>query len=191
MSTNWNSSYEENNYGELFYSLIRIYKPSIVVELGTLTGYSSYYIAKGLRENGSGRLDCYDLWEKYDPNRSYGFFGATKAMAEENLREFKDIITLNQAEAIGVEKEYEKVDILHIDLHNEGGILDETIPIWIDKVGQIIIVEGGSIERDEIDPIGTYKRKPMYRWLKDFKDKKGIEYFTFTPFPSLTIIRKK
>src|SRR3989338_5820435 len=81
----WYSSYEENNYGELFYSLIRIYQPEKVVELGTLAGYSAYHIARALRANGHGTLDCYDLWGEYIENngRDYLSIGAAKKNLEQ------------------------------------------------------------------------------------------------------------
>ena len=77
----WYSSYEKNNYGELFYALMRIYQPKIVVELGTKAGFSAYHIARGLKDNEKGRLYCYDLWENYK------FNSVPKSVAEENLKE--------------------------------------------------------------------------------------------------------
>jgi len=40
----WHSSYEENNYGALFYSLIHVYQPEKVVELARFLeiGWCSY-----------------------------------------------------------------------------------------------------------------------------------------------------
>ena len=236
MST-WYSSYEENNYGDLFYSLIRIYQPEKVVELGTKTGYSAYHMARGLEDNDKGTLDCYDLWENYLENEGIDFMH--KSVAKHNLEEFKHIVSLTKRDAVGVDKLYDMVDILHIDLDNgEPGILDMVIPAWIDKTRQIIIIEGGSAERDKIDldlsykkmPVGQwinkfgakeadylkklvpkqdsktgrerkyvivngdkrFKKIPIQEWLKEFSKKRpDIEYFTFEPFPSLTIIRKR
>ncbi|MBI2634993.1 MAG: class I SAM-dependent methyltransferase [Parcubacteria group bacterium] len=118
----WYSSYEKNNYGDLFYALMRIYKPKKVVELGTKAGYSAYHIARGLKDNRRGTLDCYDLWERYE------FKSVPKSVAEKNLKKFKDIIKLKQRDAIGVNKLYKKIDILHVDVSNEGGILEKIIP---------------------------------------------------------------
>lgn len=181
----WYSSYEKNNYGELFYSLVRIYQPRKVVELGTKAGYSAYHIARGLRANGKGYLHCYDLWEKYP------FHSVPKSIAEKNLKKFKDIVSFTLQDAIGVEKKYKTVDILHIDVSNEGDILDKIIPHWIDKVHQLIIIEGGSGERDKLEWVVKYKKIPIKKWLEDFARKRGdIEYFTIEPFPSVTIMRK-
>ena len=182
----WLSSYEKNNYGELFYSLIRVYQPEKVVELGTKAGYSAYHIARGLKANGKGKLDCYDLWENYK------FSSVSQSVAQGNLKEFKDIVSLTLQDAIGVEKRYKTVDILHIDLSNEGEILDKIIPHWIDRVRQFIIVEGGSPLRDKVPWMIKFKKAPITKWLKDFSRRRGdIEYFTIIPFPSVTIIQKK
>lgn len=80
-----------------------------MVELGTRAGYSAYYIARALKENIHGTLDCYDLWENNIENMGSKI---SKKLAEGNLREFKKIITLNLKDATGLEKEYETVDIL-------------------------------------------------------------------------------
>ncbi len=182
----WYSSYEQNNYGELFYALMRVYQPEKVVELGTKAGYSAYHIARGLRANGKGTLDCYDLWEKYE------FNSVPKSVAQENLKEFKDIVSLTLRDAIGVDQEYKQIDILHVDLSNEGGILDSVIPHWIDKVRQLIIIEGGSAEHDRLDWMIQYKKMSMVKWLADFSRTRGdIEYFTIEPFLSITLLRKK
>lgn len=168
MKTNWNSSYEDNNYGEFFYSLIRIFQPDKVVELGTKNGYSAYYIAKALTDNGHGTLDCYDLWEKYID--SYGIKSVPQNVATENLKEFSPIITLNRRDALGVEKNYETVDILHVDLDNDADILEDVVPAWLDKTRQLIILEGGSFERDKIGKNESYKKLTVDKWLTDLNN---------------------
>ena len=182
----WYSSYEKNNYGELFYSLMRVYQPKKVVELGTKAGYSAYHIARGLRVNGKGTLDCYDLWEKYE------FKSVPKSVAEKNLKEFKDIVSFKLRDAVGVNKLYDKIDILHVDISNDGEKLEKIIPKWIDKVRQLIIIEGGSEEHDKLDWMIKFKKMPIQKWLKGFSQKRSdIEYVTIEPFPSVTLMRKK
>ena len=186
VSMNWYSSYEKNNYGDWFYGLVRMYRPKKVVELGTKAGYSAYHMARGLKANGKGKLVCYDLWEKYP------FSSVPKSVAEAKLKKFRDIVSCKLRDAIGVEKLYKTVDILHVDLSNEGGILESIIPPWIDKVRQLIIFEGGSSERDRVDWMIKFNKMPIRRWLKDFRRRHPyIEYLTLEPFPSVTMITKK
>lgn len=181
----WYTSYEQNNYGDFFYALMRVYQPEKVVELGTKAGFSTCHMARGLMANGKGTIDCYDLWENYE------FNSVPKSLAEGNLKGFKKIITFKSANAIGVDKAYQAIDILHIDLGNEGGILEKIVPLWIDKVRQVIVIEGGSVERDRVEWMIKFKKIPIRKWLEDFATSIGdIEYFTIEPFPSVTIIRK-
>lgn len=182
----WYSSYEKNNYGEFFYSLMGIYQPQKVVELGTKAGYSAYHMARGLKANGHGTLDCYDLWESYE------FNSVPQSVAQGNLKEFKDLISLNLGDVLGIEKSYQAVDILHVDISNDGEILEKIIPCWIDKVTQVIIIEGGSSERDRVEWMIKYHKQPIRKWLEDFISRRDdTQYFTIEPFPSLTIIRKR
>ena len=182
----WHSSYQEHNYGDLFYSFMRVYRPKTVVELGTKAGYSAYHMARGLKANGKGRLYCYDLWGKYP------FHHVDKSLAEKNLKKYKEIIKLKLREAVGVHKLHKSVDVLHVDISNEGGILEKVIPFWIDKVKQFIIIEGGSKERDKVDWMAKYNKVSIRKWLAAFNKKHGsIEYFVIEPFPSVTIISKK
>ena len=186
----WYSSYEPNNYGDFFYSLVRVYQPETVVELGTEAGFSAYHLARGLRTNGKGHLYCYDLWEKYDAQK-YGFYSISKSTAEDNLREYKNTIGLNLTNAIGIDRAYQTVDILHVDLHNDGEILNRIVPAWIDKVRQLVVIEGGSAERDRVEWMIKFNKAPIKKWLEDFSRRGDIEYLTLEPFPSVTIIRKK
>lgn len=182
----WYSSYEKNNFGDLFYSLMRIYKPEKVVELGTKAGYSAYHMARGLKDNGKGTLDCYDLWEKYP------FSSVPQKVAEKNLKKFKNIVSFNPRNALGVEKIYKQIDILHVDISNDGEKLERIIPKWIDRVRQLIIIEGGSKEHDKLEWMIKYKKMPMGKWLRDFsRRQKNIEYFKIEPFPSVTLLWKK
>lgn len=182
----WYSSYEKNNYGELFYSLMRIYQPQTVVELGTKAGYSAYHMARGLKANGRGRLYCYDLWE------TYPYHSVPLSVAQKNLQKFKDVISFKLRDAIGVDKLHTSVDILHVDISNDADKLEAIIPRWIDKTHQIIIIEGGSQEHDNLDWMITYKKPPIQTWLKDFSRKRrDIEYFTIEPYLSVTLMRKK
>ena len=166
----WYSSYEEKNYGDLFYALMRIYQPEKVVELGTRAGYSAYHIARALLANGHGTLDCYDLWENNIEN--YGIY-ISKSAAEENLKVFKKVITLKLHDAVSVYKKYKSVDILHVDLDNDGEILEKIVSAWIDKVRQLIIIEGGSFERDHEASKTTYRKISVSKWINGLSSKQA------------------
>lgn len=165
LHSSWHSSYEKNNYGDLFCALMQVYQPEKVVELGTRAGYSAYHIARGLATNGHGTLDCYDLWERNVEH--YGREYLSQSATEKNLKEFRHIITLELRDALGVEAKYEMVDIVHIDLDNDAEILEKIVPPWVDKTRQLILIEGGSRERDEAAQATSHKKLPMAQWLDD------------------------
>ena len=178
----WKSSYEENDYGDIFYGLVRVIKPKLIVELGTKNGYSAFHMAKALKENGYGKIHCYDLWEKYQYN------SCPMSVAEENLKEFVNSGTavLKLRDIIGIDKDYDSVDILHIDLGNHGKILEQIIPYWLPKVKSLVILEGGSEERDNVEWMKKYNKQPIRNWLNKRKNK--FQYIVLKSFPSLTLI---
>jgi hypothetical protein len=182
----WYTSYNQHRYGDLFYSLVRVYQPKKIIELGTKAGFSAYHMARGLKANGKGKLYCYDLWERYQ------YHSVPKSVAEKNLKKYKDFISLKLQDAVNVHKLHKSADILHIDISNDGIILEKIIPNWIDKIRQFLIIEGGSAERDKVEWMTKYNKIPIKKWLQDFSNSRGdIEYVTIEPFPSVTIIRKK
>jgi len=129
-------------------------------------------------------IDCYDLWENYD------FNSVPQSVAEKNLTEFKDIVNFKLGDVIGLEKKYKAIDMLHIDLGNDGIILEKIIPRWINKT-RLIVIEGGSLERDRVEWMIKFNKIPIKKWLADFTKKRGdIEYSTMELFPSVTIICK-
>ncbi len=182
-SEKWQSSYEPNHFGDIFYSLVRVLKPKIIVELGTKAGYSAYYMAKALRNNGFGAIDCYDLWELYE------FTSCPLEKTKKNISEFADIISLKKQDVENVHEKYNSVDILHIDLGNHGDMLDEILIPWISKVKKLIIIEGGSKERDNVEWMKKYNKKSINEWLN--KNKSLFNFIVIEPFPSITLISPK
>lgn len=49
------------NEGERLYQLVRKYKPTTIIEVGTRWGCSTAYLAMGCRDNKKGRVISYDI----------------------------------------------------------------------------------------------------------------------------------
>ena len=184
----WQSSYEGPNYGGLFCAIVKVQRPKLIVELGTKAGFSAFHMAQGLRDNTNkgfpGRIEGYDLWEDYP------YTHVPKSLAERNLTGVADVIKLIQADARDVQP-YE-TDMLHVDLSNDGKLLEEIVEPWLPKVNMLTLIEGGSLERDDpkvVDWMGKYGKTPVRGWLNKIRDQ--YDNFTFEPFPSLTLIRRK
>jgi predicted O-methyltransferase YrrM len=178
------SSYKENNYGKLFTALVEIHQPELVVECGVLSGYSlSAMMDADLRK--PCRFIGVDLFEGYP----------YKHCKYEEMKKFFHFteVELRKKEAVQAAEDFEdeSVDILHIDLSNNGNILDDMFDAWTQKIkkGGLVIFEGGSPERDKVEWMEKYGRSPI-RHCKGFLSYRGFEYVTLLPYPSLTICRR-
>lgn len=174
-------------YDFFFYGLVRGLRPQRCVELGTYAGYDAYWMGLALKHNGSGQLDCYDLWEDYPYNH------VKKKEAEINLTGLP--IKLFQEEASTVYAHYipKTVDLLMIDLSNDGLTYKTYLKDWYDKLADngIILMEGGTEERDKIDWMIKYKKYPIREALKDKFISTHYNFYILAPFPGLTIFTRK
>lgn len=186
------SSYAQNNYGEVFTAIVTAFHPTVLVELGVLHGYSTCHIAEGIRRNGRGQLDAFDLFQAYQYN--HGTYEIVKKQIEE--KGYSDIVKLHQEDAFEVHNHFanDSVGFLHVDLSNNGDILKTIMEQWDPKMvqGGVILFEGGSEERDKIDWMIKFNKSP----IKPEIDKNPIiqdKYVlgTYLKFPSLTMFLKK
>jgi hypothetical protein len=186
------SSYIKNNYADVFLANVRAFQPVVCVELGVLNGYSTIAIAQGLKELGRGRLDAYDLFEDYE------FRHGSRDEVYRRIVEagVGDHVELNKTDAFMVHHNYRagEVHLLHVDLSNTGEILARIMETWDEKMvqGGIILFEGGSQERDEVEWIRKYNKTPIKPELEKNKiiEEKYV-FGTYLPFPSLTVLLKK
>ena len=182
------SSYIQNNYGEVFYDYVKKFTPELIVELGVLDAYSTLHFAKGLEDNKKGRIDAYDLFEDYQFKSSN---------YDEITRKCKEIkcLKLYKMNAFKVHDRYKdnSVDILHVDISNDGDIVRKIMKSWNSKIvdGGLIMFEGGSLERDEIEWMKKYNKESlreeflMNQIIRDY-----YTYETYVAFPSLTVLTK-
>src|SRR3990167_287832 len=136
---NLQSSYSQNNYGEVFEAIVDAFKPVNVVELGVLHGYSTSYILKALKKNGRGTIKAYDLFEDYPYNHS----------RQEDVVNFFEgqPVEFYKKDAFTVYEEFNNntVDLLHVDLSNTGETVKKIMEQWDAKMvqGGVILFEGG------------------------------------------------
>lgn len=183
------SSYGVNNYGEVFRAIVDAFKPINVVELGVLNGYSTFHIAAALQRNGRGEIKAYDLFEDY-PFRHAKF--------QDVVEFFKPYanVEIRRADAYMVAETYpdHSVDLLHIDISNNGDTVKKMMEQWDRKMvhGGVILFEGGSEERDNIEWMVKYgfpKMKPEIETNPIIQEK--YVYATYLKYPSLTMLLKK
>lgn len=191
------SSYSVNNFEAVFKAVVSAAQPTACVELGVLEGYSAISIAKGLKDNYDkhgtlGHLDAYDLFEDYPYRHS------SKEQTEKNIKDsgLGDWVSLYKEDAFKVDQLYSpnSVHLLHVDLSNTGETLKKIMWLWDSKLvyGGIILFEGGSEERDNIDWMKKYGTPAIKHELENNETiKEKYVFGTYFRFPSMTYLLKK
>ena len=189
-------TYNLHNYGDFFYKFVIKNKPKIILELGSYMGYSGIHFASGLKENNinNSQLILVDLWSNY----SY-----KKCSRKEILNNFKknNFDKENNLTIFFIEDDAfsvidwianDFVDLIHIDLSNDGELLKNIINkcyIKLKKHGHILF-EGGSEERDNVELMKKYRKTPIRKFLKNKWFNHNFEWYIKEEFPSLTICKK-
>lgn len=192
------SSYEKNNYAEVFYSIITAWRPLNCVELGVLHGYSTIAIARGLKTiaeppyNVRSSLASYDLFEEYQFNHGK----PQEVQARINEAGVQDFVTLHKEDAWRVPERYQdhSIGLLHVDISNTGEVLRKIMQLWDPKLvqGGIILFEGGTEERDLVEWMVKYSAAPIKPELEmnPTITEKYI-FGTYLKYPGLTFLLKK
>jgi predicted O-methyltransferase YrrM len=185
------SSYIPNHFGRLIQSLVEVLQPNLALEIGILDGYSTLHIARGLRNNGKGKLYAFDLFERY-PYKSQKKFEVENLISRQGLSQYIEVI---QEDADNISQEFQpnSIDLMHVDISNDGETIKKSLNQWDSKLkpGGLIIFEGGSPLRDEIEWMKKYNRESISKELKiNTILKDNYTFSTLHPFPSLTLCSK-
>lgn len=191
------SSYAQHNYADVFKAIVSAFQPVKCIELGVLEGYSTIAIAKGLKENAEkggarGHVHGYDLFDEYKYRNS----SMQNAQANVDIAGVTDFVTLHKSSAADVAPEHEdgSVSLLHIDLSNCGDTVRWAMEQWDQKMvhGGIILFEGGTEERDQVEWMVKYNRKPMKPEMETNPIiERNYVFATYMKFPGLTCLLKK
>lgn len=190
------SSYMEYNYGPYFTTIINTCIPKNPIEFGILDGYSTLHICEGLKINYfnhgiKSKLQCFDLWDKYEYNHG------NKDEVDMLLRSSSlgDFAVLKDGDFYKNYNNFQdnSIDFIHIDISNTGETLLFFLEYWHNKIQNkgIVIFEGGSQERDKIEWMIKYNKKPIFPILENNNFLKSHYYVgTYNPFPSMTVMMK-
>ncbi len=169
------SSYYKNNIGKTLYNTVLTMKPDIIIEFGTLHGYSAVAMAQALRElDSDGKIICYDLWKKY-PYKNASMESTKSTIYSLGLMKYVELIEMDFYNWIP-----QPFDLMHFDISNHAGhlkYLKNLMDGWMHK--GTVLFEGGSKERDKVE------------WMKDFQpiNSSGINFITINEdFPSLSLM---
>ena len=168
------SSYAKNNYNLIFAELAKDSK--FIVEFGILNGYS----LKAFAESGN-EVCAYDLFDDYAYNHPRYIDLVATFWKYDNVMILKGDFYKEH-----IHFKDNEIDLLHIDISNTGEVFRYAVEYWLPKVRGVMVLEGGSIERDKVDWMIKYKKEPINEYLKS----SGLDYEIIEKYPSLTIIKK-
>jgi len=191
------SSYRTNNFGLLFTQTVLLRMPKVIVDVGILDGYSTIHLATGAKHlkssmNIDSHVYAYDLFDDYRYKH-----GSIDCVSN-NLERFDltEYVTVRKKDAFKAYEDFENesVNLLHLDVSNDGEKIRQLMELWNSKIDPcygIILLEGGSEERDNINWMIEYN-KPSIR--KELFSNPIItnEYnvFIYNQFPSITMLMK-
>jgi len=166
-NTNIESSYRENDIGRTLYDFIMVHEPLRIVEIGVLNGYSTVAIAQALRDLEKGHLTAYDLFEDYE------FKHSTQNDVESTLAKHgvARYVTLKKGDLNEWLKNPEPFDLLHVDVSNTGETLEQLYDALEPniKAGALVIFEGGTLQRDNVEWMKKFNKKPMRHTQINYK----------------------
>ncbi len=179
------SSYlNDINYGDIIDTLTFLINPKKIVEIGILDGFSLSHFVKSSDKNCI--IEAYDIFDQFVGNC---------ANFDKTCDEFGkyDNVSIQYGDFYDVHNKIDdnSIDILHIDIANNGDVLLFTIDNYLKKVklGGIIIFEGGSIERDNVYWMEKYDKPKIHPVLEKLKENE-LNFITIGSTPSITIIKK-
>lgn len=170
-------------YNDIFKMITWLNPPTTLVEIGILNGYSLRSFAESCQS--TTQIYAYDIFEKFNGNSA----------SRDIIDKFTDYPNVHIAEGDFYElyKKYpdRSIDLLHIDIANDGAVYEFALQHYMSKLTErgLLILEGGSRERDAVSWMQKYNKVPIYDTLEKYKTIYDIH--TINAFPSITFIRNK
>ena len=179
MSKNIQSSYRQNNFDSIFKIICENVKPKSVLEIGILDGYSLNAFVR--HTSNETKIVAIDLFDEYEyKNSNYEFINRL-------FNKYKNV-EISHGDFFSYYKESVNYDLIHIDISNDADVYKFSIENYFPKANKILLLEGGSKERDNVLWMKKYKKPKINKFLDEIKN--DYSFQTIDLFPSLTIFYK-
>ena len=179
------SSYLNNiNYGDIFKTILFMINPTSIVEIGILDGFS----LKTMADNTSNNcvIKAYDIFDEFNGNSA-----DKEALQKDFLKNDNVTIEYGDFYKLCHDIQDNSIDLLHIDIANNGDVFEYVIKNYIKKIKRngIIILEGGSNERDNVEWMNIYNKPKIQPIIEKYSSSVNIK--VIGKIPSLSIITLK
>ena len=176
------SSYNNSiTYKEIIDGIIFVKNNKKIVEFGILEGLS----LTSFVENSvpTCQINAYDIFEEFNGN------SANKKQLLEQFSKYKNV-NIEYGDFYNKYKDIidNSIDIIHIDIANNGETYEYAINNYISKLTKngIMIIEGGSEERDNIEWMNKYNKPKIKQVIEKYSNK--YTFKTIGNIPSITLI---
>jgi predicted O-methyltransferase YrrM len=166
------------DFGDIISAITMVIQPTKIVEFGILNGFSLQAFA----DYSDCTIDAYDIFDDFVGNC------ANEALLKKRFQKFKNIhIKKGDFYEMYDTFENESIDIIHIDIANTGETYAFAIEHYLKKIKNngVMILEGGSKERDDVSWMMQYNKQKIQPLLQTFNLLSNV----IDKFPSMTIIR--
>ena len=184
----FHSSYKNKDlsFKDVLQTITATINPKIVVEYGILDGYSLNTFVQ--HSQSDCQFFAYDIFEKFVGN------GARKEVLDGRFDQYSNVHIANgdffDAPVI---LEDGTVDILHIDIANNGDVYEFAVTNLLSKLSEhgVMILEGGTAARDEVEWMSKFNKRAINPYLLSLQTSDSVSVNIIGNFPGLTIIKKK
>ena len=176
-----NSSYNNKvTFGDVLESIAFTVNPRSIVEIGILDGLSLKCFADSSSKDTV--IQAYDIFEEFNGNH------ADKETLTTSFECYNNV-SINYGDFYKIHSDINNIDIIHIDVANDGDVYEYAIKHYLPKLSEkgILIMEGGSVERDNVGWMTKYNKPKIQPVITRYDKVHSIK--TIGKFPSFTIIK--
>lgn len=183
MKSSYNSQIE---YGNIIDTVTFLQKSANtrIVEFGILDGYSLDRFARNSPE--TAEILAYDIFDNFNGNHANKDKVIDMFSSYPNVKiEYGDFYKMHES------FEDESIDILHVDIANNGDVAEYLFKHYRQKLkpSGVVLFEGGSEDRDNVEWMLKYEKPPIQSVLKKYVLTDKVYVCTIGKLPSITIIR--
>jgi len=173
-------SIKDLDYSAVLKSVYFCTRPKNVVEIGIGLGFSLNCFVE--LSSPQVKIRAYDIFEDFDGNHA-SFEKTSKKFPSVSVQ-YGDFFKLHKL------IDDRSLDILHIDVANNGEIYQFVFDNYLTKLTTtgIVILEGGSKTRDNMEWMKKYNKPPIAPILE--RNKIKFKILTLGEDPSITLIKQ-
>jgi len=182
------SSYKHRaDFGDVLGALMAAKRPlKRIAEYGILDGFSLEIFARLSPDDCA--VEARDIFERFDGN------GACRSQLEQRFSDC-DKISILYGDFHDADKDLEEgaYDLIHVDVANDGDVYAEAERTMLPKLapGGILVLEGGTPERDRVPWMSKYGKRPIAPEVKRMRASGLYDVTVLGAFPGLTVIARK